>query len=67
MEKMIPNRQRTPIALDNVQIGDVVYISDKVDAVPYQVLDKGTPFILIENMRSHFANLYRPTILYKEI
>lgn len=67
MENMIPNRKRTAVPLDQVNIGDVVYISDKADATPYQVLDKGTPFILIENMRSHFANLYRPTILFKEI
>lgn len=67
MENFNINRKKTLVSLDNVQIGDVIFISDKPDATPYQVLDKGTPFIIIENMKSHFANLYRPTNIYKEL
>lgn len=63
----VPNRQRVIVTLDQVNIGDVIYLSQKPDATPYQILDKGNPFVLIENMKSHFANLYRPTTIYKEI
>ena len=58
---------RTPINLDSLQIGDIIYLSDKEDAVSYTVLDKGNPFILIENNKSHFCNLYRPNVIYKNI
>ena len=57
----------TPINIDSLQIGDIIYLSDKEDAVSYTVLDKGNPFILIENNKSHFCNLYRPSIIYKNI
>lgn len=63
----VPNRQRVIVTLDQVNIGDVIYLSQKPDATPYQILDKGNPFVLIENMKSHFANMYRPTTIYKEI
>lgn len=62
MEK---DSKKVPVSLDSVTIGDTVYISDKDEATAYVVLDKGTPFILIENMRTHFANLYRPQVIYK--
>lgn len=65
---MSQTSNRIAVSLDNISIGDIVYLSTKEDAIPYQVLDKGTPFILIENVRSHFANLFRPTKeLYKEL
>lgn len=54
-----------PINVDNVQIHDVVYTEDTPDATPYTVLDKGNPFILIENNKTHFAYLYRAVSLYK--
>lgn len=58
---------RVPVNVDSLQIGDIIFLSDKEDAVSYTVLDKGNPFILIENNKSHFCNLYRPTIIYKNI
>lgn len=62
------NRTKVAVSIDNVNVGDVIYISSKDDATPYTVLDKGTPFILIENMKSHFANMYRVVApIYKEI
>ena len=68
MENLIPTVQRTAVSLDTVQRGDVIYLSSKDDAVPYQVLDIGAPFILIENMKTHFGNLYRVTgPLYKDL
>lgn len=60
------NLTKVAINLEDVKRGDVIYLSKKDDATPYTVLDIGTPFILIENMRNHFANLYRPTVIYKE-
>lgn len=60
------NRTKVAINLEDVKRGDVIYLSKKDDATPFTVLDIGTPFILIENMRTHFANLYRPTVIYKE-
>lgn len=68
MENINPNLNRSKVAvnLEDVKRGDIIYLSSKPDAIPYNVLDIGTPFILIENMRNHFANLYRPTIIYKE-
>lgn len=67
MEILNPTRTKTAVAVEELKANDVVYLSNKDDATPYLVLDVGKPFILIENMRSHFANLYRPTVIYKEI
>lgn len=60
-------QKKTAVNVDSLQIGDIIFLSDKEDAVSYTVLDKGTPFILIENNKSHFCNLYRPSIIYKNI
>ena len=68
METINPNLNRTkvPVNLDDVKRGDIIYLTSKVDATPYSVLDIGSPFILIENLKNHFANLYRPSVIYKE-
>lgn len=63
----IPNRTKVQVAITDVKPNDVIYLSNKDDAQAYLVLDTGNPFILIENMRTHFANLYRPTYIYKEV
>lgn len=63
----IPTVQRQQVAIEDVKPGDVVFISTKEDAPSYLVLDVGKPFILFENQRTHFANLYRPTVLYKDV
>lgn len=59
------DKKKTAVNVDSLQIGDVIFLSDKEDAVSYTVLDKGNPFILIENNKSHFCNLYRPNVIYK--
>ena len=61
------SKKFTAVSLDSLNVGDIIYISNKEDAVSYTVLDKGNPFILIENNKSHFCNLYRPNIIYKTI
>lgn len=58
-------KKKMAVNVDSLQIGDVIFLSDKEDAVSYTVLDKGNPFILIENNKSHFCNLYRPNVIYK--
>lgn len=63
----VPVLSKVSCKIEDLQPGDVIYISNKPDAVPFTVLDVGSPFILIENMKSHFANLYRPTVIYKEV
>lgn len=63
----VPQMTRVIVPLEQVKPGDVIYISQKADSPSYLVLDVGAPFILIENQRNHFANLYRPTTLYKEV
>lgn len=67
METTIPTVKREVVPLESLKSGDVIYLSNKKDATSYVVLDVGSPFILIENLRTHFANLYRPTIIYKEV
>lgn len=70
MEKIISpslNKTKVVVSVDTLKPNDVIYISKKEDACPYLVLDVGVPFILIENMKTHFANMYRPTIIYKEV
>ena len=61
------SKKLTAVSLDSLNVGDIIYISNNSDAVSYTVLDKGNPFILIENNRSHFCSLYRPNIIYKSI
>lgn len=60
MENTNENRVKIPVPLESVKALDVVFLSEE-DDTPYLVLDKGTPFILIENQKTHFATLYRPT------
>lgn len=60
---------KTKVVVDitDVKSGDTVYISNTEKSVPYYVIDVGSPFILIENTRTHFASLYRVVDnLYKE-
>lgn len=60
------NRTKVAVAVTEVKPGDTVYISDTENSVPYFVLDVGSPFILIENTKTHFASLYRAVKLFKE-
>lgn len=62
----LPKVSRVEVPISELKFGDVIYISTKPDAAPYQVLDIGAPFILIENMRTHFVNMYRPSVIYKD-
>lgn len=55
------------VSIDQVQIGDVICISTKDNAPRYQVLDMGKPFILIENLSTHFASLWRAQRIYKPL
>lgn len=53
-------------SVDNLSIGDMVYLKPDLKSQAYQIIDKGTPFILVENIRTHFCSLYRVTHnLYK--
>lgn len=67
MDVVNPTKQKVLVTIEQVKAGDVIYLSTKADATPYSVLDVGNPFILIENLKSHFCNLFRPTQIYKEI
>lgn len=51
----------------DVHRGDTIYIENKPDAVPYLVIDIGSPFILIENLNTNWAGLYHFTTLYTSI
>lgn len=53
------------ISAETVQIHDTVFTENTPGATAYTVLDKGNPFILIENNETHFAYLYRAVKLYK--
>lgn len=56
-----------PISLDKVERGDVVCVDSKPNAKEYRVLDKADPFILVENVDSHFCVTYHVTKpLYKK-
>lgn len=61
------NRTKVVVSIDSLKPNDVIYLSSKDDATPYSVIDVGNPFILVENMKTHFGSLYRPTIIYKEV
>lgn len=63
----IPSKKKVVVPFEQIEVGDVVYLSDKDSATPYSVLQKGAPFILIENLKTHFGSLYRPTLIYKEV
>lgn len=55
-----------PVPVDSVNKGDVVYISNKPNAVPYIVLDACAPYVYIENTQSHFVAMYHVVnTLYK--
>lgn len=60
MENTNVSRVKIPVPLESVKALDVVFLSAE-DDTSYLVLDTGNPFILIENQKTHFATLYRPT------
>lgn len=61
-------KTKVAVAVTDVKPGDTVYISNTDKSVPYYVLDVGTPFVLLENIRTHFASMYRVVeFLYKEL
>lgn len=47
--------------------GQIVYIEQKEDAVPYLVIDIGSPYVLFENTLTNFATLYHFTNLYQKV
>lgn len=51
---------RVEVSLDTIKIGDRIFI-DVLDVDEYEVLDVGNPFILILNVRTNFAGLYKAT------
>lgn len=51
---------RVEVSLDSLKIGDRIFI-DVLDVDEYEVLDIGSPFILILNIRTNFASLYKAT------
>lgn len=57
-EKKKSTSDRVEVSLDVVKIGDVVYL-DSTDKVSYTVLDIGSPFVLILNNNTNFANMYK--------
>lgn len=61
-------KTKVAVAVTEVKPGDTVYLSNTEKSSPFYVLDVGSPFILIENTRTHFASLYRVVdSLYKEM
>lgn len=50
---------KIPVSIDSLKPMEIVFLSEE-DDTPYLVLDKGNPFVLIENQKTHFATLYRP-------
>lgn len=47
-----------PIAFENLKRDDIIYLEDVQDADPYQIRDLGQPFILVENLNTHFCFCY---------
>lgn len=44
---------------DDILPGMKVYLTNDGKSDEWTVLDVGVPFILIENLKTHFASLYR--------
>lgn len=47
------------VKVDDLKPGQKVFISSSADEC-YLVLDVGHPFILLENLETHWAGLYHP-------
>lgn len=57
---------RVDVSISEISRGDVIYLS-KTGKDRWLVIDVGQPYILIENLRTHFATLYHAiSNLYKE-
>lgn len=52
------------VNIKEINRGDTIYI-DKSATTPWLVIDVGSPFVLIENLHTHFASLYHGTEFYK--
>ena len=57
-KKVKKTTERVEVSLDSVKIGDTVFL-DAEDTVSYLVLDIGSPFVLILNNETNFANMYK--------
>lgn len=57
-----------PVAFETLKRDDIIYIEDTPSADPWQIRDLGQPFILIENLNTHFCLCYHVvTPIYKLI
>lgn len=65
MEKIVESatpvakKEFTEVSVSNLKSGDIIYVSKTEKSVPFHVIDVGAPFILIENVKTHFASLFR--------
>lgn len=51
-----------------LKCGDKVFVTNTKKSHCFLVLDVGHPFILLENLNTHWASLYHPVKpLYKEV
>lgn len=67
MENTIPKIQRVVVNNDSIKVGDTIYLSTSEKSPAYTVLDVCLPFMMLENHRTHFCNMYRcVTPIYKE-
>lgn len=55
----VAKREFTEVSVSNLKHGDIIYVSKSEKSVPFEVMDIGAPFILLENTKTHFASLYR--------
>lgn len=55
----VVKKEFTEVSVSNLKSGDIIYVSKTEKSVPFEVIDVGAPFILIENVKTHFASLYR--------
>lgn len=56
----------SPVAFEALKRDDIIYLEDSPAADPWQIRDLGQPFLLIENLNTHFCNCYHVvTPIYK--
>lgn len=55
----VVKKEFTEVSVSNLKHGDIIYVTKTEKSVPFEVIDVGAPFILLENTKTHFASLYR--------
>lgn len=56
--------ERKPVDFDSLKVGDIIYATLE-DGDPLCIMDINFPYMLVENLNTHFCLMYHPNQIFK--